>query len=78
MVMTSGYKYLKLVHGLLCGKMPAESSAMRWTHVIHHSNDVYSGGSETEMSQRFWIRMIIHRNGILAAKKGSMDRMYNC
>ena len=46
----SGYKYLKLVHGLLCHKVPAESVETRWTYVIHHANDVCSGGSETEMS----------------------------
>jgi len=75
---TLGYKYLKLVRRFLCGKLPAESADMRWTYIIHHANDVYSGGSETEMSGRFRIQMIIHRNGILAAKKDCMDFMYNC
>jgi len=51
----SHYKCLKLVHGFLCGKLPAKSAEMRWTYVIHHANDVYGGGSETEMSRRFWI-----------------------
>jgi len=72
------YKYLKLVNGCLCGKLLAESAEMRWTYVIHHANNVYSGGSETEMSRRFWIQMIIHRHCILAAKKDCMDFMYNC
>jgi len=78
MLRTSHYKYQKLVHGLLSGKLPAESAEMRWTSVIQHANYVYGGGSETEMSRRFRIRMIIHRNGILAAKNDSMDFMYNC
>ena len=78
MMRTSHYKYQKLVHVCLCGKLPAESAEMRWTYVIYHTNDVYSGGSETEMSRRFWIRMMIHRNRILAAKNDCMDFMYNC
>ena len=62
----------------LCDKLPAESAEMPWTYVILHSNDVNSGGSETEMSRRFWIQMILHRNGILAAKQDCMDFMHNC
>jgi len=69
MVRTSGYKYLKLGHWFLCGKLPAASTEMRWTYVIRHADDRFSGGSETEMSRRFWIHTIIHRNSILAAKK---------
>ena len=78
MVRTSGYKYLKLVHGLFCCKLPIKSAEMSWTYVIHHADDVYSGGSETEMSRRFGIRMIIHTNCILAARNDCMDFMYNC
>jgi len=78
MLRTLGYKYLKLVHGFLCRKLLADSAEMQWTYVIHHANDMYSGGLETEMSRRFWIRMIIHRNGILAARKDCMDFMHNC
>jgi len=78
MVRTSHYKYQKLVHGFSCGKLPAESTEMRWTYLIQHANDIHSGGSETEMSQRFRIQMIIHSNHILTAKKDCMDFMYNC
>jgi len=60
MVRKSGYKYLKLVHGGLCGKLPAERVETRWTYIIDHVNDVYSGGSETEISRRSWIQMIFH------------------
>jgi len=73
MVRTSGYKYLKLVHGFLCFKLLAESVETRWTYVIHHANDMYSGGSETEMSRTSWIQMIIHKNGILAANRDGMN-----
>jgi hypothetical protein len=50
MVSKSGYKYQKQVQGVLCHKLPAESIETRWTYVIDHVNDVYSGGSETEIS----------------------------
>jgi len=78
MVRTLRYPYLKLVHACLCVKFPAECADMRWTYVIHHANDVDSGASETKMSRRFWIRMMIHSNSTLGAKNGSMDFMYNC
>jgi len=77
MVRMSGYKYLKLVHGILCRKLPPKSAETRSTYVIHHANDMYSGGSETEMSRRSLIRMIIHRYGILATNKDSMHFLYN-
>jgi len=60
MVRKSGYKYLKLVYGVLCRKLPAESVETRWTYVIDHVNDVYSGGLETEISRRSLIQMILH------------------
>ena len=78
MVKTLGYQYLKLVHGYLSGKLPAESTETQWTYVILHANAVYSGGSETEMSRRFWIQRIIHRTGILAANTECKDFIYNC
>jgi len=78
MLRTSGYKYLKLVDVILCREIPAKSVEMRWTYIICHANDVYSGGSETKMSQRSWIQMIIHRNGMLAAKRDYMHFLYNC
>jgi len=68
MVRTLRYRFLKPVYGFLCGKLMAKSAKMRWTYVIHHANDVYSGGPEAAMTRRFWIRMIIHRNGRLTAK----------
>ena len=78
MVRTLCYKYLKSLHGFLCGELPAESAESRWTYIIDHATDVNIGGSGTEMTRRFQIRMIIHRNGILAAKNDCMDFMYNC
>jgi hypothetical protein len=50
MVRKSGYKYVKLVHGVLCRELLAKSVEMRWHYVIKHVNDMYSGGSETEIS----------------------------
>ena len=50
MVRKSGYKYLKLVHEVLCRKLPAESVETRWSCIIDQVNDMYSGGSETEIS----------------------------
>jgi len=56
----SGYKHLKLVHGFLCRKLPAESVEAQWSYVINCVNVVYSGGSETEISRRSSIEMILH------------------
>jgi hypothetical protein len=58
MVRTLGYKYQKLVHEFLCHQLPAESVETRWSNFIYQLNDVYSGGSETEMSPRSWIQII--------------------
>ena len=52
MVRESVYKYLKLVRGELCRKLPAESFETQWTYVIKRVNEVYSCGSETEISRR--------------------------
>jgi len=73
MVRTSGYKYLKVVHGFLYCKLPAESAEMGWIYIIHHANDMYSGGSETEMSPKSSIQIIIHWNGILGVNKDCMQ-----
>jgi hypothetical protein len=78
MVRKSGYKYLKLVHGVLCRKVPAETVEMQWTYVTDHVNDVNSGGSEAEISRRSWIQIILHRHCILAANRGYMLYLYNC
>jgi hypothetical protein len=60
MVRKSGYKYQKLVHGVLCRKLLAESVETQWTYIVDHANEVYGGGSETEISRRSWIQMILH------------------
>jgi hypothetical protein len=72
MVRTSGYKYLKQEYGVLCRKLPAESIESRLSYSINHLNDVYSGGSESEISRRSWIQMILHSTCILAANRGCM------
>jgi hypothetical protein len=50
MVRTSGYKYLKRLRGLLCHKLTAERVETELSYLINHVNDVYSCGSETEMT----------------------------
>jgi len=67
MVRKAGYKYLKLVHGVLCRELPAKSVETRWTYVINNVNNMYCVGSETVISRRSSIQMILHRNCILAA-----------
>jgi hypothetical protein len=78
MVSKSGYKYLKQVRRVLCHKLPAESVEMRWTYVIHHVNDMYCRGSETEISRRSCNHIILHRNCMLAANRGCRHFLYNC
>ena len=51
---------LKLVDGSVCRKLPAESAKMRRSYIIYWTNDVNSGGSETERPQCFWMEKIIH------------------
>jgi len=55
MVRTLGYIYLKLLDVFIYNKLPAVTAEMRWTSIIHHSHDVYSGSSETERSRCFWM-----------------------
>jgi hypothetical protein len=78
MVRMSCNEYLNLVYRFLCHKLLAESVGTQWSYVIHHVTDVYSGGSEAEISQRSWIQMILHRHCILAANRGCMHFLYNC
>jgi len=78
MVRTLGYKYPELVHGFLCRELSAESAETQWIYVSHHANAMYCGCSETEISQRSLIPIMIHRNGILAANNDCMQFLYNC
>ena len=48
MVRRSGSICLILVDGLGCRNIPAECAKMRRSYLIHWTNDVNSGGSETE------------------------------
>jgi hypothetical protein len=72
MVTMSGYKYLKRVYGLFCCKSPAESIELRWSYINNHVNDVYSGGSESQICRRSSIHISLHRHGILAANRCGM------
>jgi len=68
---------LKLVDGSVCHKLPAENAKMRWSYIIYWTDDVNSGGSETERPQCFWMQMIIHGNGILAVNNDCMNFLRN-
>jgi len=69
---TSGYKYLKLVHGSLCHEWLAKRVVTRWSYFVYHANNVCSGGSETEMCRRSWIQIIVSRNYVLATNRNSV------
>jgi len=50
----------------------AECAKTRQKYVTHRTDDVNSGGFETERAQCFWIQMILPRNGILAVTNDGM------
>jgi hypothetical protein len=50
---------LKLVDGSVCGKIPAECAKTRRSYVIDPTDDMNTGGSETERPGCFWMNMII-------------------
>ena len=77
MVRTLGYKYLKLVHGFLCSKLPTESVETRCSYVNIYVYRLYSGGLETEIFPTSWIQMTLYRQCILAANRGCMHFLYN-
>jgi len=54
-----GFKCLKSVDGSVCRNIPAESAKTPWSYVIYQTDDVNTGGSETERPQCFWMHMII-------------------
>jgi len=66
------------VNAFVYGKLPAKSAETQWIYVIDPANEMNSGGSETEMSRRSCIQMVIHRHGILAANEDCMQFLYNC
>lgn len=75
---TLGNIYLKLLNGVLCHKLQAAAVETRGIYVIHHSDEVYSGGPETERSRSFWMQIIMCRNSILAANIDDIDFVYSC
>jgi hypothetical protein len=68
-----GFICLKLVDRSVYRNIPAESANMRWRYVVYQTDDVNTGGSETERPQCFWMHMIIPWNGILAVKYDGMN-----
>jgi len=71
------YKSLKLIDGSVYRNIPVESAETWWSYVIHRTDDVNSGGSETERPRCFWMHMIIPWNGILAVKNDGMNLKQN-
>jgi hypothetical protein len=53
--------------------IPAESAKAQRSYVIYATNEVDTGGSETERPRCFWMHMIIPSNGILAVKNDGMN-----
>jgi hypothetical protein len=74
-----GSTCLKLVDGSVYCNLPAENAKRLQSYVIYQTDDVYSGGSETERLQSIWIQMILARNGILAANNdGNTFKQNDC
>jgi len=60
-----GYINPKLAYKSTYRELPAESAGMCAGYVIHHSDNMYGGGSQIERPRKFWMEMIIHRNDLL-------------
>jgi len=68
----SGSFSLKLVYRFICRKILAESANTRRSYVIDRTDDVNSGGSDTERPRCFWIEVILPRHGITAVNNDGM------
>ena len=71
-VRKSGSLSLQLVDRSICRNIPAESAKTPSSYVIHRTDDVNTGGSDTERPRCFWIQIILPRNGITAVTNDSM------
>lgn len=56
------YNNEKLVYGSICSKLPAECTGIWKCYLINCSENMYSGGSELERPQSFWMQLRIHTN----------------
>jgi len=54
-----GFICLKLVDGYEYCNIPGESAKMRHSYVMYPTDDVNTGGSETERPRGFWMHIII-------------------
>jgi hypothetical protein len=54
-----GFICLKLVDGSVCCNIPAESAKTQESYVINPTDDINTGGSETERRRCFWMHMRI-------------------
>jgi len=76
-VRKSGSICLKSVDGSVCRKLPDESAKTRCSYINYQTDNMNSGGSETERPRCFWMEMIIHSHGILAVNNDCMNYMQN-
>jgi hypothetical protein len=73
MVRKSGSICLKSVDGCVGRNIPAEWAEPRRSYIIYRTDDMNSGGLDTERPQYFWIPMIICRNDILAVNNNGWN-----
>jgi hypothetical protein len=66
---------LTLVDGSVCRNIPAESTKTWQGYVIYPTDDVNTGGADTERPRCFWMHMIIPGNRILAVKNDGLNIM---
>jgi len=79
MVWMLGSRCIQLVDGSVCCKLLAESADTPWSYVIDRTDDMNSGGLNTERTECFWMQVIIHRNGMLAVNNHCMKIVqYHC
>lgn len=73
----SDYLYQKLLDGTICRKYPDESTETQWAYIIHHSDNMHSGNSDTNRPRIFWIEISVCRHVQLAINHEFMQFAYN-
>jgi len=74
MARMSGYSYQKLVERSTYHKLPPEWTGMWNGYIIHYKDNVYSGSSEIEMPESFWMQIIMHWNTIVVVNNDYVIR----
>ena len=67
-----GYTYQKLLEGSTCRKLLADSAGTWSVNIIHHSDNLSSGGSQIERHRSIWMLMNIRWTDILAVNNDYM------